>query len=193
MPGFVRHLTSGVAVGFVGSIGVSILLFNEGCPLAVLPITWIFCTAAITTGAIYPDIDHPASIPGRRFTQLVGWSGAIGVLGVNILTFKLVFPLFQVVLGSPVAALGYLVVLLLAVTGAYVGMRRLWIEIRPAHRTITHSVHSNLVGGGIATLVLWAGFTWTTILTGCNGVLLVAVPSLLVVGALVHIALDRLM
>jgi len=126
-----------VAIMTLGYVGGVVHLGILATATSTLPLT--------LTGAVFPDLDHPSSIPyryGKRFLPsllagvavLVGLRYRIQIAAALIETNRSGFGTF--LSGVIVASLGW---------GTWIGTYGLFPVLRPPHRTVTHRLSAGVI------------------------------------------------
>lgn len=143
MVGFDRHLRYGVGV-YAASVALTGVAYVAGT-VTVGTVALVVSTLPLTlAGAMFPDLDHPSSLPyryGKRYLPLlfaviamvvgVRHHGVIATVLAPEATGTGAF-----LSGVAVASMGW---------GTFTGTRWLFPRLRPPHRTVTHRLSTGLI------------------------------------------------
>ncbi|WP_082256276.1 MULTISPECIES: metal-dependent hydrolase [unclassified Haloferax] len=192
MPGYERHLRYGSVAHVVLVVGTTLAYLVGLWDLGVVALTAAVFPVTLV-GALFPDLDHPSSIPyrcGKRYLPVF-----IAVL-VTVIGLRYRHPIAVALVDTNARGAGAFVsgfFVASAAWGSWEGIRTLFPLLRPPHRTITHRLSTGIVAAMcVATAVC--------LLVGGDGTLtegefvLIAVCSLgFFLGVVSHLAADGLL
>jgi hypothetical protein len=175
-------LVAGTTVGYVGGV---VHLGAIATTAVLLPVT--------LAGALFPDLDHPSSLPyryGRHVLPLLA-AVVVAVVGVRyrvpiavVLEGKTIDSLGSFLSGIIVASLGW---------GAWAVGYVLFPMVRPPHRTVMHRVPTGVVAalcvGGVVSLLIGGHGT----LGAGERVLIISSSGTFLLGVLSHLVADGLL
>ncbi|QLC35125.1 metal-dependent hydrolase (plasmid) [Halarchaeum sp. CBA1220] len=143
MSGFETHLRWGLATHAVLVAATASAYLLGACSLGPLALVCVSLPATLA-GALFPDLDHQASIPHRYGADVCPVLVAAVALVVGLRYRPAIAATVTRATGRPGAFLGGVVVASLA-WSAWVGTRRLFPVLRPTHRTVTHRLSTGVV------------------------------------------------
>ncbi|WP_435102520.1 hypothetical protein [Halarchaeum sp. P4] len=143
MSDFETHLRWGIATHSV-LVAIVVTTYLVGVsPLGALALA--MATLPITlAGALFPDLDHPSSIPHRYGAHGCPVLAGALALAISLRYQPAVIETLGRVTGQPSAFLGGGLVASLA-WATWLGTWRLFPILRPSHRTVTHRLSTGIV------------------------------------------------
>lgn len=175
-------LIAGVTVGYVGGVAH---LGAIATAVVLAPLT--------LAGALFPDLDHPSSLPyryGKRVLPLL-------LAAVTVLVgFRYRIPIETALVGQTAGSFGTFMsgtVVASLAWGAFLASYTLFPKIRPPHRTVTHRAPAGVVTalcvGGLVSLVIGGHET----LRAAEQVVVISSIGTFLLGFISHLVADGLL
>lgn len=159
MGNFDEHMRYGVAIHVLVSLGFFGFALVSSLPVYLALFAFVLLPVTLA-GAMFPDIDHPASKPNRFFRRLLFL--LMTVVGAGVVGGVGFFSVYELIV-EQVGAEGALPLTLSVITTAGIlvgfGSVGLFNRLRPPHRGMTHRVPIGAVVTAILVLVLAGGFS----------------------------------
>lgn len=198
MPGHDRHLRDGLILGVIAAAATAVLIYQFFGSVRLAVVSAPTAMVVLGAGTMIPDTDIKSSIPYKRLVQgivgVVVLAGAYWLFNNWTAYLAMVSEWFGGFLpsGTPLPAVGLLLAGLMIPIVNY-GVRLGIDKATGSHRTRTHSpVYL------FAAVVFLAGVLWIQLpeieLFGfqLRPIISLGIPSMLYLGALVHIGRDKI-